>query len=102
MYILTHFLCSKTQLQLFPGKYKGPLNCVASIYRDTGVWGFYRGLSALVIGSIPKAGVRFGAFNFFKKQLADDKGKLSTMNNMLAGLGAGVCEGWGRKLSITI
>jgi len=48
--------------------------------------------STLIVGSIPKAAVRFAAFEQFAERLRDDKGKLSSTRTMLAGLGAGVCE----------
>lgn len=82
----------KTQLQLYPGKYKGPIDCGVSIVKEKGFGSLYRGLSTLIVGSTPKAAVRFAAFNIFSKKLQDEKGKLSTINSMLAGLGAGVIE----------
>jgi len=82
----------KTQLQLFPKEFKGPLNCAVTILKTKGIFAFYTGLSTLVIGSMPKAGVRFYAFNVFKKHLSDEKGKMSGTKSMLAGLGAGIIE----------
>jgi hypothetical protein len=46
----------------------------------------------LVVGSIPKSAVRFGAFEHFKKMKMDEKGNLKPVDRMLCGLGAGVCE----------
>jgi len=37
----------------------------------------YNGLGVTLIGSIPKAGIRFGANSYFKKALANEKGKLN-------------------------
>lgn len=81
----------KTQLQLDP-KYKGPIDCVKVTVRDHGITGLYRGLSSLLVGSIPKAGVRFLAFEEFKKLIMDSNGKMTPAKNFLAGLGAGVTE----------
>jgi len=84
----------KTQLQLDEkvGKYKGIMDCAKQTVRQNGVTGLYRGLSVLVYGSIPKSAVRFGSFEQFKKQAADDKGNLSPVSRLLCGLGAGVSE----------
>jgi len=84
----------KTQLQLDEkaGKYKGIGDCAKQTVQQSGVRGLYRGLSVLVYGSIPKSGVRFGAFEQFKKQAVDEKGNLSPGARLLCGLGAGVSE----------
>lgn len=42
--------------------------------------------------SVPKAGIRFGGNAYFKKLLADDKGKLNMGQQFLAGMGAGTVE----------
>ena len=53
----------------------------------------YRGLAPTLIGSVPKAGIRFGLNAVIKDQLRDPKtGKLTPASNFLAGLGAGVAE----------
>jgi solute carrier family 25 citrate transporter 1 len=44
------------------------------------------------VGTIPKAGIRFGGNAYFKQLLADDKGKLNMAQQFLAGMGAGVVE----------
>ncbi|TPX37742.1 hypothetical protein SmJEL517_g00600 [Synchytrium microbalum] len=87
----------KTQLQLqskaVGGKhYTGPIDCAVQIVKEKGITGLYRGLSALVIGTAAKAGVRFYAYESFKQMLADKDGKLSSQGILLAGLGAGITE----------
>ena len=84
----------KTQLQLDEkvGKYKGIQDCARQTVKERGVLGLYRGLSVLLVGSIPKSAVRFGAFEQFKKMKMDDRGNLRPLDRMLCGLGAGVCE----------
>jgi len=84
----------KTQLQLDEkvGKYKGIVDCTKQTVRERGVTGLYRGLSVLVVGSVPKSAVRFGAFEQFKNMRKDSKGNLAPVDRMLCGLGAGVCE----------
>jgi len=82
----------KTQLQLSPGKFKGPIDCATTMVRERGVLGLYRGLSTLIVGSIPKAAVRFAAFKEMSKRLKDANGKLTTGNTVLCGLVAGASE----------
>ena len=84
----------KTQLQLDEkvGKYKGIWDCGKQTVKEKGPFGLYRGLSVLVVGSIPKSAVRFGAFEQFKNLKMDEKGNLKPVDRMLCGLGAGVCE----------
>lgn len=86
----------KTQLQLdekaSPPKYKGIVDCVKQTVRGHGVRGLYRGLSSLVYGSIPKAAVRFGMFEFLGNKMRDESGKLDSKQGFFCGLGAGVAE----------
>jgi solute carrier family 25 (mitochondrial citrate transporter), member 1 len=90
----------KTQLQLDessskggqPKKYNGPVDCVKKTIQTRGFFGLYRGLSVLLYGSIPKSAVRFGAFEEFKKIMADDRGQLTASTRLLCGLGAGISE----------
>jgi solute carrier family 25 citrate transporter 1 len=49
-------------------------------------------MTVLLYGSIPKSAVRFGAFEEFKKIMANDKGQLTGSTRLLCGLGAGVSE----------
>merc|ERR1711935_345526 len=59
----------KTQLQLDEKvkQYKGVIDCTKQTVRENGPLGLYRGLSVMVLGSIPKSGVRFGAYEQFKR-----------------------------------
>lgn len=52
----------------------------------------YRGLAPTLIGSVPKAGIRFGLNSVIKEKLRGDDGKLTPAKNFVAGLGAGVSE----------
>ncbi|PRP77232.1 hypothetical protein PROFUN_15126 [Planoprotostelium fungivorum] len=85
----------KTQLQLqnkSQPKYTGMFNCATVTVRENGIFGLYRGLSTLLIGSIPKSAVRFGGYEVLSSQLKDAEGKISAGNTFLCGLGAGVLE----------
>eukprot|EP01116_Phalansterium_solitarium_P000391 TRINITY_DN10261_c0_g1_i1.p1 TRINITY_DN10261_c0_g1~~TRINITY_DN10261_c0_g1_i1.p1 ORF type:complete len:299 (-),score=45.38 TRINITY_DN10261_c0_g1_i1:201-1097(-) len=85
----------KTQLQLdskVNPKFQGPVDCVVKTIKSHGPLGLYRGLSALVVGSAPKAAVRFTAYEAAVKQIAGPDGKMTPLKTMLAGLCGGVSE----------
>ncbi|KAL1925669.1 uncharacterized protein VTP21DRAFT_552 [Calcarisporiella thermophila] len=88
----------KTQLQLqeankgAPAKYKGPIDCLRTTVRTQGISAVYRGLSALVIGTAAKAGVRFLTFDAIANPLRDEKGRLTGTRSLIAGIGAGITE----------
>ena len=83
----------KTQLQLHSKTkgaklpYTGMISGLTYTVKTTGVASLYRGLAPTLLGSIPKAGIRFGLNGIIKDMLRDDKGKLSVGKNFLAGLG---------------
>eukprot|EP00956_Cyclotella_meneghiniana_P022361 scaffold42258_cov71-Cyclotella_meneghiniana.AAC.5 len=88
----------KTQLQLQSKSkgaalpYNGMISGLTYYVRTTGFLSLYRGLAPTLIGSIPKAGIRFGLNAIIKDNLRDSEGKLTPGKNFLAGLGAGVSE----------
>nr|XP_033695738.1 LOW QUALITY PROTEIN: tricarboxylate transport protein, mitochondrial-like [Tursiops truncatus] len=86
----------KTQLQLneclHPPRYEGIGDCVRRTVHNHGVPGLYRGLIFLLYGSIPKAAVRFGMFEFLSNHMRDAQGRLDSTRGLLCGLGAGVAD----------
>ena len=86
----------KTQLQLQSKgaalPYNGMISGLTYYVRTTGFLSLYRGLAPTLVGSIPKAGIRFGLNALIKDNLRDSEGKLTPGKNFLAGLGAGVSE----------
>lgn len=68
------------------------MDCVKQTYRSHGFFGFYRGLSVLLYGSIPKSSFRFGTFEFLKSKAVDERGNLSPLMRLGCGLGAGISE----------
>jgi len=61
--------------------------------RQTGFLSLYRGLAPTLLGSVPKAGIRFGLNSVIKDKLRDPTtGQLTPGKNFVAGLGAGVSE----------
>ena len=82
----------KTQLQLESKKgpearFKGPIDCVLKTVREKGVRALYRGVSAMILGNSIKAGVRFVAYEQFRRLFGD-----SGVGMMGSGLGAGMVE----------
>jgi len=86
----------KTQLQLNAKgsklPYTGMISGLTYTVKTTGFLSLYRGLAPTLIGSIPKAGTRFGLNAVIKDNLRDKDGKLTIGKNFVAGLGAGVAE----------
>ena len=72
--------------------YTGMISGLSYTVRTTGFLSLYRGLAPTLIGSVPKAGIRFGLNSVIKESLRDDEGKLTPAKNFVAGLGAGVTE----------
>lgn len=85
----------KTQLQLNSKQslpYNGMISGLRYTVQTTGFFSLYRGLAPTLMGSIPKAGIRFGLNALIKDNLRDKDGKLTMGKNFIAGLGAGVAE----------
>jgi solute carrier family 25 citrate transporter 1 len=72
--------------------YTGMISGLSYTVKTTGFTSLYQGLAPTLIGSIPKAGIRFGLNAVIKDALRDKDGKLTPGKNFVAGLGAGVTE----------
>ena len=84
----------KTNLQLGTMKqhYTGMLSGFRYHITQVGVGSLYRGLAPVLVGSLPKAGIRFGGFEYVKSKLADENGKTGPLQNLGAGMVAGAVE----------
>lgn len=86
----------KTHLQLDEKgdrkQYTGIIDCVKKTVNKYGFFGLYRGMSILLYGAIPKFGIRFGAFEFYKEHMQLPSGNLTPSGRFLCGLGAGITE----------
>jgi solute carrier family 25 citrate transporter 1 len=81
---------TKTVMQLYPDKNRmGAINLVKHTVAESGFFGLYRGYSALLLFSIPKNYVRFGAFQYAQGNCFTKKGR---MDNFCNGLIAGAAE----------
>ena len=52
----------KTRHQLFTGKNPGVFSTLAALYKEGGVTLWYRGMSAELVGMVPKSSVMYGTF----------------------------------------
>jgi len=81
---------TKTVMQLYPEmNKKGAVRVVKDTIAEKGFLGMYKGYSALLLFSVPKNYVRFGAYTWIKGNVLTEKTKT---NNFLAGIFAGACE----------
>ncbi|CAO1637807.1 unnamed protein product [Sympodiomycopsis kandeliae] len=72
---------------------RGFLSTGAYIVKRETFLGLYKGLGAVIAGIVPKMGIRFMSYEYYKTKLADPKtGITSTSMTFLAGLGAGTTE----------
>merc|ERR1712151_800415 len=61
--------------------------------KEHGVKGLYRGAGVRIIGAGFQQMFRWGAYTNLTQVFRDEKtGKLSPMNNVICGMGAGICE----------
>jgi solute carrier family 25 citrate transporter 1 len=86
----------KTQLQLQSKsnpQYNGIIDCAKKTVGEHGMKGLYRGAGVRIIGAGAQQMCRWGAYTNLTQIFRDEKtGKLSQTNNVLCGLGAGICE----------
>jgi len=77
-----------------PVPYTGMISGIVYTVREHGFSALYHGLSPTLLGSIPKAGIRFGLFAWFSALLSAWQGNnlSATAIYFLAGLGAGAIE----------
>jgi hypothetical protein len=77
-------------MQLYPELNKqGAIATVKNTISERGIFGIYRGYSALLLFSVPKNYTRFGAFTYAKQNIFTEP---SRINNFACGLMAGAAE----------
>jgi solute carrier family 25 citrate transporter 1 len=91
------FEFAKTRAQLQAGSSgssgsRNPFTVLSQVARSDGIGAIYTGCSTLIVGTAFKAGVRFLSFDSIRNRLADERGVLSPMRGVLAGMLAGVVE----------
>lgn len=82
---------TKTVMQLYPEVNKrGAINCVKDTMAKGGYFRLYKGYSALLLFSVPKNYVRFGAFHYARTNIFPDTTK--KLHTFYCGLIAGAME----------
>ncbi|KAM5138724.1 solute carrier family 25 member 45 isoform 2-T4 [Mantella aurantiaca] len=74
-------------------RYRGPIHCAASIFREEGIAGLYRGSTALVLRDVPTVGVYFLTYEVLCKWMTSNGEMPSTWTMLFAGGCAGTV-GW--------
>merc|ERR1712050_782902 len=75
------------------GEYAGIIDCAKKTVQEHGVKGLYRGAGVRIVGAGFQQMFRWGAYTNLTQVFRDEKtGKLSPANNVICGLGAGICE----------
>ncbi len=59
--------------------------------RETAL-GLYKGLGAVVIGIVPKMGIRFSTYEWYRSLLRNPDGSITIPQTFIAGVGAGITE----------
>lgn len=88
---------TKTKLQLqrkasTPPPYKGTLSCLTYTVRTTGFLSLYHGMAPVLVGSVPKAGLRFGVFEKLNQLFVKPDGTTTGLRTLAAGSAAGALE----------
>ncbi|ODQ77599.1 hypothetical protein BABINDRAFT_163327 [Babjeviella inositovora NRRL Y-12698] len=74
------------------GKPPGFIATGLNIVRKESVGALYKGLGAVVIGIVPKMGIRFSTYEFYRSLLKSEDGSITTGKTFVAGVGAGITE----------
>ena len=65
--------------------YTGMMSGILYTIKTLGFFALYFGLTPTLLGSIPKAGIRFGVFSWMSNLLQDEDGDTSTAATFMAG-----------------
>jgi len=69
---------------------KRPMHIIKEIYNREGIWGFTRGLSAVIIRDIPGLGMFFGCYNGVRNLFRRSDGTISGFGQILSGGTSGI------------
>lgn len=84
---------AKTNMQMHPGKYTGPIDCLSKLAKVGGVKSWYHGMTPFMLQTAGKASIRFTAFAKIKEglEMVMGEGKAAQVN-LWSGLLAGGVE----------
>lgn len=88
---------TKTKIQLqrklaTPAPFTGVIGCVKYTVRTTGFFSLYHGMFPVILGSVPKAGLRFGVFAKLDEVFTKADGTTTPIRTLVAGSVAGALE----------
>lgn len=88
---------TKTKIQLQrklaePAPFKGVIGCMKHTVRTTGFFSLYHGMFPVILGSVPKAGLRFGVFAKLDQVFTRADGTTTPLRTLAAGSVAGALE----------
>ncbi|RWS15585.1 mitochondrial glutamate carrier 1-like protein [Dinothrombium tinctorium] len=72
--------------------YRSMLDCFRQTSRKEGFFGMYRGSAVNILLITPEKAIKLAANDLFRHHLSDNNGRLSLVNEMIAGGGAGLCQ----------
>ena len=77
-------------MQLYKEKNQmGAINVIKETVNGNGIFGLYKGYSALLMFSVPKNYVRFGTYTYVQENILTERNRT---NNFLCGICAGAAE----------
>jgi solute carrier family 25 citrate transporter 1 len=85
----------KVRMQLYRKSGQKPPGFIktgVSIAQKEGFLSLYKGLGAVIIGIVPKMGIRFSSYEFYRSLLYAPDGSITTGQTFAAGVGAGITE----------
>lgn len=83
---------AKTNMQNFPERYRGLLDCFRTIGKRDGVRALYTGLRPTLAFTFPEKAIKLAMNDYFRAHFANEKGEVSIPRAMAAGAGAGLCQ----------
>lgn len=86
------FIKTRMQAQRSLSKYKNSLDCLVKVIRAEGIRGVYSGLGFQLIGVAPEKAIKLTVNDYLRNNLADNRGKLSIVGEILSGASAGTCQ----------
>ena len=72
--------------------FNGMISCFRYTVKTTGFFSLYHGMAPVLLGSIPKAGFRFGVFERLNQLFVKQDGSTSAFRTLVAGSAAGTLE----------
>lgn len=69
-------------------RYTGTKNVLATVYREAGIRGLYRGLGPTLVGILPYAGLRFCVYEELKRHVSEEQQKSILMSLSCGGMAA--------------